>query len=144
MNGAGEGLRCVVGLTGVKAVIELTQKSIEDVAQRRSMPVTVCSAPGAVVLDRARSRDGGEGPDKPHRRKPVVLHMTMSDRDRTTRCPGDRRGPGKGLKSASVREPATVVADLCQDPGTGSLTQTWKAGDDRVVRMIPESLSRRL
>lgn len=126
MDGAWKGLRCVERLAGLKAVIELTQKPVDDVAQRRSMPVTVCSAPVVVVLDRARSRDGGEGPDTPHRRKPVVLHMTMSDRDRTTRRPGDRRGPGKGFKFASVREPAAVVADLYQDPGTGSLTQTGK------------------
>jgi hypothetical protein len=42
-------------------VIELPQKPVEDVAQRRSVPVAVRSAPVVMVLERARSRSGGEG-----------------------------------------------------------------------------------
>ena len=52
MDGAGEGLLLVIGVTGLKAVIELTQASVEDGAQCRNVPVAACSVSTVLVLDR--------------------------------------------------------------------------------------------
>ena len=44
-------------------------------------------------------------------------------------------GAGERLEPSSVGEPTAVIADFCQDAGTGRLPQPWKAGDDLEVGM---------
>ena len=121
MDGAGKSLRFVEGLVGLKTVVKLAQESLEDVTQCGGVPIAVCSAPVIVVLDRARSRDGGEGPDEADCGQSIVLHVTVGNAGAAPGCSRDGCGAGECLEPASVGKPAAVVADLCLDPGAGGL-----------------------
>jgi hypothetical protein len=114
----------VVGLAGLRAVVELAEHAVVEVTQGGGVTVAAFAACQIVIAGGSLAADGSERPDESDGGEAVVFHLPMGDADAAPGGLGDRRGPGERLQRSGVGEWCSVVADFGEQACTGEVTPT--------------------
>lgn len=84
-----EGLMLVEWVPVLKAVVELAEESVEEVALGSCVPVTGCAAPSVVFVGASGTFERGEGPEESCVHQPVVFDVSSADVGLFPRCARD-------------------------------------------------------
>jgi hypothetical protein len=120
----------VAGLVGDQAVVQRAQHAVEQLAQCGDVVVTRVAAGPVAGLPVRVVPDRGERPNVAGRSDAVVLGAPGVHEAGLAGGTSDRGDAGESLESSRVGEPAAVVADLGQQPGTESDPEPGNAGHD--------------